>query len=546
MAIGRDAAEERHADASQGQALHQLEISALEEARGQGLVPLEPLDQRLHLSNAAGEDQRSLGEAGPRLFERLKLGSEAATKMLTASWNSSISTRSGCGTGLTTTPKCTARAEYRLAHVSGGAVPQHELDPRGVAEHLGHELRKEVGAQRLMAAEDEAPLVAALEAQDLRLHLGQTSEDLRGGIEEEPAGLGQGDASAIAEQQRGFQLLFQVLDRDGEGRLTHPQHAGRSADAPLLGDRLEVAELRDVHETSRGVSRNPEFDSIGAFVVPMNDMLKLNARDALKTSTGPVVSPQGGAETEIRVKLQQPEAPAATMPPNALDFSPTELAAVLETASRSARNSASALIGLLAQLEVPTQRVSYYEDLVDKPHHLKAGKDRDLNFTRSSPSILDGIKEETATKLRRELGVKSIGEFAATSAEVLATLVTPERPGQRHHAGTAGAAAVDPPAPRDLRGRQPTSRLGAAREGSEAAGVGARDGAADGGKVSGGAPIALTNSLVRISATFQWLEDCQARLEKLSDEAVVRATKGGAKAVREELDSKQYVTEPVT
>ena len=160
----------------------------------------------------------------------------------------------------------------------------------------------------------------------------------------------------------------------------------------------------------------------------MNDMLKLNARDALKTSTGPVVSPQGGAETEIGAKLQQPEAPAATMPPNALDFSPTELAAVLETASRSARNSASALIGLLAQLEVPTQRVSYYEDLVDKPHHLKAGKDRDLNCTRSSPSIRDGIKEETATKLRRELGVKSIGEFAATSAEVLATLVTPKDP----------------------------------------------------------------------------------------------------------------------
>ncbi len=268
----------------------------------------------------------------------------------------------------------------------------------------------------------------------------------------------------------------------------------------------------------------------------MNDMLKLNARDALKTSTGPVVSPQGGAETEIGAKLQQPEAPAATMPPNALDFSPTELAAVLETASRSARNSASALIGLLAQLEVPTQRVSYYEDLVDKPHHLKAGKDRDLNFTRSSPSILDGIKEETATKLRRELGVKSIGEFAATSAEVLATLVTPKDPVN----GITPAQLVPLlsihrrlETYEDASPRVDLARLGKARKQLESAqGTVLRM-----AEVLEERPIALTNSLVRISATFQWLEDCQARLEKLSDEAVVRATKGGAKAVREELDS---------
>lgn len=268
-------------------------------------------------------------------------------------------------------------------------------------------------------------------------------------------------------------------------------------------------------------------------------MLKLNARDALKTSAGLAVTPAGDATvSEIAPKptLKAPVAPLAAIPSNVLDFSPTELAAVLETASRSARNSASTLIALLAQLEVPTVRVRYFEDLVDKPHLLKAGPTRDLNFTRSSPSILDGIKEETATKLRRELGVKSIGEFAAMPAERLATLLTPKDP--------INAITPSQLVPlmslhrrletyEDASPRVDLARLGKAKKQLEAA-QGTVLRMAD---VLDKRPIALTNSLVRISATFQWLEDCQKRLEQLSDDTVLARTKGGGKAVRQELES---------
>ncbi|MFO0724182.1 MAG: hypothetical protein U1E65_10395 [Myxococcota bacterium] len=237
-----------------------------------------------------------------------------------------------------------------------------------------------------------------------------------------------------------------------------------------------------------------------------------------------------------KAALRQPEAPSGGIPKNVLELSPIELAAVLERGSASARQSAASTIALIARAEQPTLRVAYAEGLVDKSATIKKGADRDANLTKSSPSVLFGVSDTTARAMFEELGIKSVGEFAAATPAKLMSLASSKDPAnvlsdtQLKHLITLHGKLQrydDTKPVLDLqRIGKVRTQLATAQETVERM-----------ASVLDKNPVALTNSLVRLGATFQWLEDAQSRLAKLSDEAIMARSSGGTRALRDELSS---------
>ena len=83
------------------------------------------------------------------------------------------------------------------------------------------------------------------------LRLGQRA--LRVGLEE-PAGLGQLDAAAGADEQRDAELGLEPADLLREARLGDQERVGGGAERPVFGRREEVGELLKCHI---GVSYRP-------------------------------------------------------------------------------------------------------------------------------------------------------------------------------------------------------------------------------------------------------------------------------------------------
>lgn len=219
----------------------------------------------------------------------------------------------------------------------------------------------------------------------------------------------------------------------------------------------------------------------------------------------------------------------------ALATSSTELTRLLDGASKAARGSAANLTALVTKLTGPTLRVTFDPALVDPSKvSFQSSLHRDASFSNASPSILAGIGPATSALLLDELGVKSVRDLVTTSPDALRGLLAPTR-------GAAPISEAQLAKLESLRGqliayedRAPTvelptlSKVRARLEATQKT-LGTMAGLLEKN------PVELSDSLVRLSATFQWLEAARDGLRELPASELTRRVKGSPSAARAEL-----------
>lgn len=246
------------------------------------------------------------------------------------------------------------------------------------------------------------------------------------------------------------------------------------------------------------------------------------------------------------VTAKAPAAPAAPPPPDptfaglpasavALATTPDELRSLLDAASKAARGSASNLTALAAKLTGSAQRVRYSAELVDSSRSFGGTTAaRDLGFTLSSPSVLAGVGPATSALLLDELGIKSVRDLASTPPAQLQALLTPQHgaapiaPAQLEHLLALKQALVSYEDTTPVLDLASVSKVRARLEATQKT-VGTMAGLLE------THPVELTDALVRLGATFQWLEAAQQTLASLSDADLAQRVKGPPAAVRAEL-----------
>src|SRR5262245_49887553 len=101
-------------------------------------------------------------------------------------------------------------------------------------------MRQEVGPQGLVAPDDEAADLFALEPLDAVLDLVEPRERLVGEAQELLAGAGERNARSQADEQLGSEALFQLLDDRRQARLAELKDPRGSGQASAPRDGLEV------------------------------------------------------------------------------------------------------------------------------------------------------------------------------------------------------------------------------------------------------------------------------------------------------------------
>ena len=180
------------------------------------------------------------------------------------------------GRGLDLERKCDVEAPVveHLGHPPGRSLAQRDLDVgvhRGEArEDCGDvELAAEqVGADGDVAAQEPSQLVD-LAAQ--RRHLREHRTSAR---DHELAGFGELDRPGGALEQLDAELALKPADLVRQSRLGDVELVGRAGEVPVPRDRLEVAELTDVH---RNIDRNTRSIHSHTCVANMNRSGKLEA-----------------------------------------------------------------------------------------------------------------------------------------------------------------------------------------------------------------------------------------------------------------------------
>jgi hypothetical protein len=203
------------------------------------------------LIDAPGEDERTSAEACPGLVYRrpraiLRRGDEDVDGVAEELDDHELGVRARVDDETELDPT----AEHRVVDGRGRVVPERDLDLRRDLEELAHERRQEISAERLVAADDEAPDLVGLEPLDSILGAIDEGEDLGGVVQELLPGAGELNAAATPEKERRAEALFEVLDGDGQGRLADLEGLGGGGHAPALGDALEVTKVREVHENA--------------------------------------------------------------------------------------------------------------------------------------------------------------------------------------------------------------------------------------------------------------------------------------------------------
>ena len=159
-----------------------------------------------------------------------------------------------------------APRDHRVAHRRRRAVPQRDLDRRGLVQEARHHGWQEISPQRLVASDHEAACLLVLDAKDLALRARQHLEHLVRVAHQLVAGLGERDAVAVAQEQLRAELRLQALHRDGDRGLAHAERLGRRRHRALLGDRLEIPKIRQLHARSGrplGVPSSGAIPNIG-------------------------------------------------------------------------------------------------------------------------------------------------------------------------------------------------------------------------------------------------------------------------------------------
>jgi len=259
----------------------------------------------------------------------------------------------------------------------------------------------------------------------------------------------------------------------------------------------------------------------------------------IKPFTPPVIAPLVAPKVDTKPAL--PQKPALITPDVAfnglpasdvaLQTSPAELSKVLDTASKAARTSAANLTGLVANLSKPTGRVTFDASLVDAS---KVGfgqgniSARDASFANSNPSLLKGVGPATAEALESALGVKNIRDLAAALAadlDKLAGVLTPANLDNLKSIKAKLKTYEDATPTVDI---AMVSKVRARLEGTEQT-IGTMAGLLEKN------PVALSDALVRINATFQWIEQAGASLGAMTDAQLAQRVKGSPATVRAEM-----------
>lgn len=251
----------------------------------------------------------------------------------------------------------------------------------------------------------------------------------------------------------------------------------------------------------------------------------------------PTSAPSTSAPSTSSPALADPTFAGLPASAVALATTPDELRSLLDSASKAARGSASNLTALATKLTGSLQRVRFDAALVDSSRSFGGTTAaRDLGFTLSSPSVLAGVGPATSALLLDELGIKNVRDLANTPPGQLDVLLTPARggapiaPAQLEHLRALQAALVsssyeDTTPALDLAS---VSKVRARLEATQKT-VGTMAGLLETN------PVELTDALVRLGATFQWLEGAQQTLASLSDADLAKRVKGPPAAVRAEL-----------
>lgn len=247
---------------------------------------------------------------------------------------------------------------------------------------------------------------------------------------------------------------------------------------------------------------------------------------------------QVAPKSETPAKLEAPELQHAGLPSSQVQLtaSQQELLKGLDTASKAARTSAANLTSLASHLLAPRDRVKFDPSIVD---HGKLGfaahtPNRDAIFAKAGPALLKDIGPAAERQLSDLLGVKTIGQLAKTSAAELDVLLqlAPGEPGlteaqlAKLKAVHAKLVAYEDTSPTiDM---ATVSKVRARLEATQKT-VDTMAG------LVGSQPVQLNDALVRLNATFQWLEQASASLDKLSDEELAKRVKGSPSLARKEL-----------
>jgi len=109
------------------------------------------------------------------------------------------------------------------------------------------EARRQHAAHGRNQAQHHAARGRSLRGLDVVADLVDLADDAGGAREQQPAGLGQHHAAAVAREQLGAKLVFQKLDLAAQRRLRHAQGVGRLAQAAELRHATEGPELPEIH-----------------------------------------------------------------------------------------------------------------------------------------------------------------------------------------------------------------------------------------------------------------------------------------------------------
>ncbi len=222
--------------------------------------------------------------------------------------------------------------------------------------------------------------------------------------------------------------------------------------------------------------------------------------------------------------------PAAAV---ALATTPAELTQLLDGASKAARHSAANLTSMVARLTGPTQRVKFDAALVDasKVSFGQTGPNRDASFANASPLILAGVGPATSAALLDRLGIQSVRDLVNATPAQLATLKDGPAPiaeAQLAQLEALRAKLVSYHDTTPVLDLPSVSKVRARLEATDKT-VTTMAGLLE------NSPVELSDALVRLSATFQWLEAAQQKLGQLSDAELTQRVKGSPQAVRAEL-----------
>ena len=129
----------------------------------------------------------------------------------------------------------------------GLLLDQQHLQPRELLAQTGQHVRQEVGTEGREHAQPERAGIRILAAAgDLR-HLVQIRQHLPCTLDDVAPHRGQHDLARRTFEQRHAQLLLQLADLGGEGRLADEAGGGGAAEVAVLGQGYQVFEVAKIH-----------------------------------------------------------------------------------------------------------------------------------------------------------------------------------------------------------------------------------------------------------------------------------------------------------